>query len=267
LLEGTDLTNLGKVKDWLNTGPGAFPGTDDALLGRFITSGSDWVQRVLSRNIAPATYTLTRNGDGGNTLCMPQFPIISVSSVKVNGVAIAASTGPTSFGYTFDEGYIYLLGSNFWRGIQNVAITYTAGFQVTDEAFTSPASGALGVESFRRGWVSDVGLKFASTGAALTRVSTTPAANQYQITTTNYKFSYVFNAADANKAMLITYGYVPEALEMAVVELVGETYKRRSHIGQTSQNIGQGMVVSFSQKDVNETVKTLLDQYQNVVPG
>src|SRR5262249_11258171 len=60
--------------------------------------------------------------------------------------------------------------------------------------------------------VADLGVSYAATGAMLTPVSGTPtAAGQYQVTkATNNGITtgtYMFNANDANAAVLITYSY------------------------------------------------------------
>jgi len=52
----TDLTTLADVKAWLQTGQSAFPATDDALLTRLITAGSQYIQSWLNRQIALADY-------------------------------------------------------------------------------------------------------------------------------------------------------------------------------------------------------------------
>lgn len=49
-----DLTTLGAVKAWLQTGQTAFPDTDDALLTRLINAASQFIQRWLNRDIAAA---------------------------------------------------------------------------------------------------------------------------------------------------------------------------------------------------------------------
>lgn len=65
-----------------------------------------------------------------------------------------------------------------------------------------------------------------------------------------------------------TAGYVtaPADVQQACTELVGEAYKRRERIGQTSKTLGGQETVAFSQKDMNEAVRTALASYRNTVP-
>ena len=59
---------------------------------------------------------------------------------------------------------------------------------------------------------------------------------------------------------------LPEAIEQAVIELVGEAFKRRDRIGQTSKTLGGQETVSFSAADMNAAVKTALAAYRAVAP-
>jgi hypothetical protein len=119
-----DLTTLANAKQWLGVSGTA----DDALLTRLITAVSGWIVGYLNRPILTATYTNTSNGNGGDTLLLPNTPITAVSSVSIDGVSIPAQTGPTTSGYTFDTSAIYLNGYSFTQAKANVQITYTAGF-------------------------------------------------------------------------------------------------------------------------------------------
>lgn len=53
-------------------------------------------------------------------------------------------------------------------------------------------------------WAADLGVIAASTGRALTRVTTAPAAGQYSVSATGV---YTFAAADAGKVMYVNYRY------------------------------------------------------------
>ena len=57
-----------------------------------------------------------------------------------------------------------------------------------------------------------------------------------------------------------TAGYAtpPAGVRQAVIELVGEAFKRRDRIGQTSKTLGGQETVAFLITDVNATIKTLL---------
>jgi len=56
------------------------------------------------------------------------FPVLNVSSVSVDGVAIPLAQSSRQDGYQFNDIGVYLNGYTFTRGLQNVAIAYTAGY-------------------------------------------------------------------------------------------------------------------------------------------
>lgn len=126
-----DLTTLADLKSYLS--PPLTTTADDALLTRLITAASQFIQTWLNRTIASASYTDTRNGTGGARLFLRNRPVTAVSSLTVDGVAIAPSDPPPlGAGYLFDDSAIYLVGGQcFTRGAQNVVVEYTAGFPAT----------------------------------------------------------------------------------------------------------------------------------------
>ena len=98
-----DLTTLGEVKAWLQTGQAAFPDTDDALLVRLINAASQFIQRWLSRNIALTDWYEVRDGTGGQHLTFSNFPVTAVRSLSIDGLTIppAPSDGGFGAGYVF----------------------------------------------------------------------------------------------------------------------------------------------------------------------
>lgn len=127
-----DLTTLGEVKVWLQTGQAAFPDTDDALLARLITSASQFIQKWLNRNIVSADWYEVRDGTGGQRLTFGNFPVTAVLSLSIDGLAIppAPYDGGFGAGYVFSPTELALRGYIFTPRPQNVAITYTAGYPV-----------------------------------------------------------------------------------------------------------------------------------------
>ena len=124
-----DLTTLANVKAYLS--PPLATTADDALLTRLITAASQFIQSWLNRTIALAAYADTRNGTGGTRLFLRNRPVVSVASVSVDGTAIAPAAAPNAAGYLFDDSSIYLIGSCFTKGAQNVVVGYSAGFAAT----------------------------------------------------------------------------------------------------------------------------------------
>ena len=127
----TDLTTLADVKAWLQTGQSAFPATDDALLTRLITAGSQYIQSWLNRQIALADYLETRDGTGGDRLQFACFPVTAVLSLTIDGQTVPAAPSIGAAGYRFSSTQLSVCGYSFNRGAQNVVVSYTAGYSTT----------------------------------------------------------------------------------------------------------------------------------------
>ena len=268
-----DLTTLGNVKGWLgSTGANA---AVDPILSRLITSASRWALNYLDRDsFAVQTVTETYDGYGKDYMLLRQWPAISITSVAFDDGKLISTPGayatPTSGRI---DGYLLqppagniaqpltLIGSYFPRRRNAVTVTYTFGWQ-QPEPWVVPAG--LSIQPLSM-FLADGGVAYA-TGAALVKVAASPAVGQYAVSPTG---AYTFNAGDLNAAIVITYSYVPGDIEQGVIELVGETYSRKSHIGINSQSVsgGVGEVVSYSQKALNDFAMSCLDQYyQRVAP-
>jgi hypothetical protein len=128
-----DLTALADVKAWLQTGQAAFPDTDDALLARLLTAASQFVQSWLQRQFAPSDWQEVRDGTGGQRLAFANIPVTAVLSLSIDGLEIPASAADGGYGagYVFSPTELALRGYVFTRRVQNVIVTYTAGYAVT----------------------------------------------------------------------------------------------------------------------------------------
>ncbi len=118
------LTTLDKARQWVNVSGNA----DDALLTRLIAAASGWIETYLSRAILSASYSESRDGNDHHRMPVANYPIISVTSVAVDGVTIPQATSPTSTGWIAEKAAISLRGYTFTAGVQNVQIAYTAGY-------------------------------------------------------------------------------------------------------------------------------------------
>jgi len=185
----TDLTTLADVKAWLQTGQSAFPATDDALLTRLITAGSQYIQSWLNRQIALADYLETRDGTGGDRLQFACFPVTAVLSLTIDGQTVPAAPSIGAAGYRFSSTQLSVCGYSFNRGAQNVVVSYTAGYSTT-----------------------------------------------------------------------------PPDVAQACIELVALRYRERTRIGEVSRSLGGAETVAYSQKDMSDAIKTLLQQYRLVAP-
>lgn len=276
-MSAIDLITLQNVKDWLNSsGTAGFPsGTNaDSLYARVVTGVSQFATSYLQRTLQPASYTEVRNGDGQRSMMLRQRPIVSVTSLMIGTTSIPARTQPGAYGFVADDTTLYLDGGlwafsygygygRFPRGVQNISIVYRAGFQQAD---TVTVATTVSVSTLSRPWNSDQGI-VKSDGTMFTKVTGAPSVGQYQLGVDSSKTAqYLFNAADVGATVTITYGYTPEDVAQALIELAGERLKVIRRIGETSQVMAQGGTAAFSQKDMNEAVRTMLQPYRNVIP-
>ena len=276
----SDLATLAAVKSWLSVTSSA----DDALLSSLITAASRAIYAYLGRSsILPATYSEWYDGQGGRTLVLRRWPVLSVSQLVIDDTNVPAAASPfliggyRAVGFSLRPwdgqppgrvGIITLDGFRFRRDLNNVAVTYLSGYEVANEAATV---GVLPYQATARApygpWASDMGVVYAATGQALTVVSGAPAAWQYSVSSTGV---YTFNSADAGVAVLISYGYIPQSLVQACIEYVGERYSYRARIGQRSKSIGGQETVSFDLgrpgTGMTDAVLGLLGPYRQVFP-
>ena len=61
--------------------------------------------------------------------------------------------------------------------------------------------------------------------------------------------------------MLVSYSYIPADIEDACINMVAERYNYKSRIGYISKSLGGQETVTFSQKDMPDFIRTLLQPY------
>src|SRR5712664_1692167 len=78
---------------------------------------------------------------------------------------------------------------------------------------------------------------------------------------------WYFTRRPLNVAMTYTAGYAmtPSDVTQACIELVALRYRERDRIGVVSKVLA-GETVSYSQKDMSDAIKTLLNQFRMVAP-
>lgn len=268
-----DLCALADLKTWLDLASD----DDDDLLGRLITQVSRATLAFLDRaNILPAQLVEARDGRNDSEIVLRQWPVTSLASLTIDGVAIAAAPplvagGPHQSGYVLEAAEpappghmqrLALRGRLFTAGVQNVAVTYTAGYQVSAEAVAVPSTTPheiLAQEPYGD-WASDGGVTYAN-GVPLVAVAANPAAGQYAVS----GGAYTFSAADAGASVALTYGYVPADLCFAAMDWIAELYNYRTRIGQQSKSLGGQETTSFIVKNVPDFVASALQPYRRVI--
>lgn len=118
---------LSDLKEWLGIPVGTT--TSDALLTRLLDAATAFMDSYMERDgLLTAARTETRNGNGNRRLMTKHWPVTAVSSVVINGQAVPLSPSWDVTGYCIDRDSIVLRNRVFEDGVQNVSISYTAGF-------------------------------------------------------------------------------------------------------------------------------------------
>jgi hypothetical protein len=276
-MAASDLAALADVKAWL-AGSSGIGSSDDTLIARLITDVSGAIMAYLGRaSLMPRVYAERLDGNGKARVFLRHYPVLQVTSVAIDNVAIPAMVMPAP-GAPFAKGYLPeawdglppgrpqaldLFHDFFRKGRQNVAVTYDAGYAVENETATVPAApGPYTVSAAAPfgPWAGDAGVTY-NNDIALAAVAGSPGAGQYNVSGGVYTFA----AADAGATVLISYGFIPAAINNACIEWVAERYRYRTRIGQSAQTVQGQMTSAYSLKDMPDFVRASLDPYRSVV--
>lgn len=265
-----DLTTLPHVKEWL--GIPLNQTESDVLLTRLITSASRFILNYINRNTLVATvYNDRMDGYGKNFMLIRQWPVIKFNSASFGGLVLAtpALGNPPTNGFLLESAdsisggqqRLMLFGYVFAYGKGQVVLNYVAGYQITDEPQTIPATPFQVTTDFT--WIADTGVTFALTGMPLVKVTGTPTAGQYAVDDAGV---YTFAAADTGLGVLITYSYVPPDLEQACWEMIGERYLTKDRIGVKSKVLGGQETIVYNVTSISDFVKSALQPFVRVTP-
>ena len=246
-MAGSQLTTVANAEAWLGLPSNS---ANDALIGRLITAVSTSILGFLGRgSLLSKAYTETRDGTGTRRMMLRNWPVTAISALTIDSMAVLPGSYSGTPGANGYAGYYFeawdgsppgrmqtleLVGYQFCRGKQNVAVSYTAGYLITAEADTIGAATAnqVNVQGPLGSWAADGGVTYAN-GNTLTLVTGAPAQGQYKLGTT--PGNYVFNSADNGAGVLISYSFVPAAVEQACIEAVAQAYN------QSGQGITGGL--------------------------
>ena len=272
----SDLAVLGDVKTWLS-GSSGIGTSDDTLLARLITDVSGAITAYLGRpSLVPRPVAERLDGNGKARVYLRHYPVLQMTSLAIDNVAVPAAAAPAA-GAPLTKGYLLeawdglppgrpqaldLFHTLFRKGRQNVVVNYNAGYAVENESWTVPAAPgpyAVTVAAPFGPWACDASVIY-SNDTALIAVKGSPAAGQYNVSGGVYTFS----AADADANVLISYGFIPAAVNNACIEWVAERYRYRSRIGQSAQTVQGQMTSAYSLKDMPDFVRASLDPYRSI---
>lgn len=120
-----DLTTAADVKTYL----GITSSSDDALLAVLVTAASGYFETMAGRAIVAASATDTFMGDGAQFYVPDLYPVQSVTSLAVAGVAITEAVDPANDdGWYLVDGIVRLRGSLFTEG-KLCVLGYTGGYE------------------------------------------------------------------------------------------------------------------------------------------
>ena len=267
-----DLTTLVALKSWLGLPTGVGP--NDATLGALITAASRSIYAALSRPaLLPQSYSEMIDLETLR-IYLRHWPVLRVTSVTWRGLTVPPDTNAdleASLGYVLEPGdpappgrpqALDLIGEQYRPGRQSLAVIYSAGYAVQSEAQTVPASSPYQVSAFAPygAWASDLGVVYASTGVALTAVAASPLAGQYAVAGGVYTFA----AADAGQPVLISYGYAPQDIAQAALELAAYRFRSAERIGLNSKSIGGQETISYDTSAIPAPILATLQAYKRV---
>jgi hypothetical protein len=262
-----NLTDLATVKKYV---PNASTSSDNVLAMLVSSQSQGFLDLINRKNLESASYTETRSGLGSRFIQLENWPVTAVTSLQVDNTQYSASTSWNARGFQFTTlGKVSLVSGCFPRGMQNVVISYTAGYApipVVSELQTIPAATPFVIQPAFPNWRGDVGVSFFG-GAALTYVNGPPAASQYFVTPlgNNYAGQYLFNATDAGKQVTLSYNYagIPFDIVQAVNEMVLLRYRQRDRMDVNSMSIG-GTVTSYAKEDYPKDVWRTIETYRRL---
>lgn len=283
MLATGDLTTLATLKGYMTSYPG------DTVASGLITRISRAILSELNRPLlVPRIYNEQFSGYGTRGLVLPNWPVLSISSLLIGNQNVPVATQPafqnggtiaagTYYGFRFepwsglppgDPAVLSLGEASYFSGNQNVQVSYSAGYQVTGEIPNAASYSPLAPYGI---WASDCGVKYTASGIVLTSVpGPTPSVGQYVPPAPDKGLSptlnYTFNVADIATGISINYGFIPGDVEQAVLELIQLRTAIRTRPGVRSQSLASQESMSFDTSSTSEFVQATLGQYISVIP-
>lgn len=122
------LVTLEEVRQWMKVEPG----DTDAILTQLANAVSADCARYCAREFLEQVHTdELYDGDGTPVLRLRQYPVSAVASLVSDTGGVALTEGPDKDFVWYQNGLVKLIWGYFPRGLQNVTVTYTAGYQQT----------------------------------------------------------------------------------------------------------------------------------------
>lgn len=257
---GLNLSTVANVKAYLAiTSAG-----QDALIAQLLPRESRQIENWTGRGFSGLVARTNRRFDGKDTdtLYLPDTPILSITSLTIDGTVIPASPDGIASGYLIDDDKISLIDYAFCRGRQNVVVSWTAGY-LTGETDTIPAGNAPVLSPTTDGLpVQVASVTDAASGIVFTQVAANPATAQFTFNAATASLG--FNQVDAGRSVAMGYYYVPEPIQQACIEMVGLDLKQRDNLGVNSKTLA-GESISYTSKGMTASVVEMLQPYRRLM--
>ena len=282
-LSSGDLTTVQRVCAWLASAP-SLP---SAILNQEISAMSGMIYGELNRvRLYSRTIVRTFNGTGNKSLLLPDYPVTGISQVQIGNSLINPCLLPvpggngnnlTGYGYRFipwdgnlpgQPSMLEMVNGVWWRGSQNVQVTYQAGYLISNEEqvipgtpgpYTVQVNQPLGICS------KDNGVSYVGSGLSLTPVLGTPSVGQYNPPVDTIPGLYTFSSADKGLAVNINYSFIPSPLEEACIQMIVERYSYRSRVGEISKSLGGQETIRFMRQGIPPEVLRIIRPYVSVI--
>lgn len=124
----TPLSSITKLRQYLK-----IPDRDeDPVLEQHLLSASSDVETETGRLMLLGDRSEVRNGNGQRSIFLRQYPIVSVTSLLIEGEPVSARSSANPDGYVIadaEAGELAIPAGGFPRGVANVEIVYRAGYE------------------------------------------------------------------------------------------------------------------------------------------
>lgn len=165
------LTSLDALKDYLGISQSA----NDNLLESCIDRATALFELETRRKLKARDYSYVStadaydpdnavlDGNGRDAISLPQYPLNTLTTLRINEIAIDARSSIYALGYVLDKkaGILRLSGYVFTRGLANIELVYNAGYSTIPDDLsnvcleqaawlfkqTAPGGNLLGVAS------------------------------------------------------------------------------------------------------------------------
>jgi hypothetical protein len=272
-----DLCTLDGAKSYLSPTLGS---PSDPILQKFIGRASTWIGRYLSRHLTLGAFSERRNGTGSVQIATRHYPIVAVQAVWIDDAQVEVAPITTDAqslvggGYLETRRFIYLRGgvgptvsrTSFRPGVQNVLLEYQAGY-------ITP--GILAVNS-QPPWAAQspvaAGAVLAPSGAgillrALTPGSTGAAApawpSEIGVQVSDGQVTWL--SIEPYLGIVPGAALLPDAIEVAAMELVALMYRNRDRVGDSGTGLGPERV-NYFMGAMSKMTKESLEVFRDVVP-